>query len=323
MPSANRPATSMDVAQRAGVSRATVSYVLNDTPGVSFTEETREAVRRAATELNYRPNLMARSLVSRKGAVVFAMPALPQNEVTSTILGVVTRELFRRGYLATVVQLFDDVEAAMRIILGFQPRAVVFISDTWDEVVTRLEAESVPVILPGQVPASLGDYSIGALQVAHLVSKGHSRLAFAAAAESSQLGAPPRQAEVAAACSRHGLPQPLVAVVERDGTGAAETIRAWHEAGVTGVCAFNDEVALAVLHGIRAEGLRCPEDMAVVGCDNLPAGAVAAPPLTTVAFEPESATQILVWAILRQLEDAAEPPQLYTTILRIEQRATT
>ena len=318
-----RPATSRDVARVAGVSRTTVSYVLNNTPGVKITESTKEAVFNAAAELHYRPNPLARSLVSKSGPLVIVMPRLPLNETIAGTFADVTTELFRRGFITTIVQVHDDVEMAYETIVGFQPRAAIFVTETWDELINRLEGQAIQVISLGRRGAALDQHSLGFVQASHLLERGHSRLAFADAEESGEIGAPPRREDAVAACRRLGIDPPRVSIVPRDGTGAAEIVRGGHAAGVTAVCAFNDEVALAVLFGIREAGLRCPDDIAVIGCDDIPASAVAYPPLTTLNSDMARVKEVFLWAIMAALGvESGEPPMVELSA-RLIQRAST
>jgi DNA-binding LacI/PurR family transcriptional regulator len=122
------------------------------------------------------------------------------------------------------------------------------------------------------------------LQAEHLAGS-HRRLGYAYPAEERvAVFARPRLEGVRTACAELGLPEPHVLTVPLRPEGAAEAVRTWLAADppVTGICAFNDEVAMAVLAGLRHLGLRAPDDLAVVGVDDVPAAAVAAPPLTTV-----------------------------------------
>jgi LacI family transcriptional regulator len=110
---ARRQARSKDVAERAGVSRTTVSFVLNDVPGVKITEETRQRVLRAARELNYYPTAAARSLASGKTHRIGLILGQGKERLASdvffpTFLQGVTAFLHQRGYLL-VVQLAEDV----------------------------------------------------------------------------------------------------------------------------------------------------------------------------------------------------------------------
>ena len=75
----------------------------------------------------------------------------------------------------------------------------------------------------------------------------------------------------------------------------------WAADGVTAVCALSDEVALVCLHGVRLAGLRCPEDLAVMGVDATTLGAVSAPPLTSVAFDAVTIVDVSVAAMMTEL----------------------
>ncbi|NHB84640.1 LacI family transcriptional regulator [Tessaracoccus sp. HDW20] len=147
-------------------------------------------------------------------------------------------------------------------------------------------------------------------------------MAFADVVDSTEFGVLPRRAEVLAACASRGLPEPLAAEVARNGDGARETIEAWHREGVTAVAAYNDEVALAVLYGIREAGLSCPGDIAVIGCDDIPAASVAYPPLSTISID-LSAVDWVVGSVLHVLGLAEAPPTAEVPPLSARRRATT
>lgn len=315
----SRPATSADVAKRAGVSRATVSYILNGKRGVSFTAETRDAVLRAAKELAYQPNAAAKSLVSGSGPIVVVMSSLPQNETTAAVVLMLAGAFAARGHLATFFEVSDDLASTVDSIVAMRPRAALLVFPAAGELGTKLAEAGVSVTGIDRLPIS---FTVGETQVAYLVERGHSRIAFADVVGSEGFGVLPRRAEVIDACAKAGLGVPPSAEVSRDGIGASDVVAAWHRDGVTAVCAYNDEVALAVLHGIREAGLRCPEDLAVIGCDDIPAAAVAYPPLTTVAINVGHDLSWMVDAILHQLgltaEAPAHPP---TRLARVAARA--
>lgn len=314
-----RPATSAEVARRAGVSRATVSYILNGKPGVSFTAETREAVLNAAKELAYQPNAAARSLVSGSGPIVVVMSHLPQNETTTTAIWALTSALASRGLLATFLQVSHDLDDTVAAIVALKPRAALLAFPAGGELGRRLTQEGIAV---AGVSGDQVDLSMGQSQVDYLVGRGHSRLAFADVVGSGEFGVLPRRAEVIAACAQAGLPAPLAGEVARDGAGAAELVAAWHRDGVTAVCCYNDEVALAVLYGIREAGLRCPEDMAVIGCDDIPAAAVSYPPLTSVALNIDDDVTWMVDALLHQLGLVQTAPAIHPApLVSIRRRA--
>lgn len=315
-----RAATSQDVAKLAGVSRATVSYILNKRQGVSFSKETRKAVEKAATELGYRPNAAAKSLVSGTGPLVCVLADLPQNELTSNVWGEISRELAQRGILTTILQVNPDYDLLVATIAGYNPRAVLFVFDPGAEIRKRIEEKRIPIILVSQIADPAGLNMIAISQVEYLTSKGHSQLAFADISGSDAPGVQPRRQEFSEVCAAKGLPTPLVAEIARNGVNSAETIRKWFEAGVTAVGTFNDEVALAVLYGIREAGLCCPRDMAVIGVDDIPAAAVSFPPLTSIGAQRLGATKWLLSLVLRELGLPAADCPLPTDLMRVIER---
>jgi len=314
----DRPATSADVAKRAGVSRATVSYILNGKPGVSFAEETKQAVLRAAEELHYRPNPAARSLAAGSGPIVMVMSNQPHNAMTSRTIGVLSRDFAKRGMLATVVQVADSIETTAAAITALNPRAALLVFPEAGELGARLEEAGIRVV---SFAAGAPGISVGSLQVDYLQQQGHSRLAFADVVDSHSFGVLPRRTEVIEACAAAGFLEPLADEVARDGVGAADLVAQWHRAGVTAVCAYNDEVAIAVLFGIREAGLRCPEDIAVIGCDDIPAAAVAYPTLTTLSFDLAPNVTWFVDTLLHRIGMADEPENPTMPVARIVRRA--
>jgi len=130
----------------------------------------------------------------------------------------------------------------------------------------------------------VSEQPIGALQARHLAAS-HHRLGYAYPdLPGLDVLAQPRLDGVRKVCAELGLPDPDVRTVPLDGRGAVEAVKAWlaAEPSVTGICAFNDNVALAVLAGLGHLGLRAPQDLAVVGVDDIPTASLAQPPLTTV-----------------------------------------
>ena len=97
--------------------------------------------------------------------------------------------------------------------------------------------------------------------------------------------------------------------------------RAWRDAGVTGVCAYNDEVALAVLAGLRALGLTAPGDLAVVGVDDIPAARLAFPPLTTVTGGQAVVAEHLARSIVAALAGKPAPRRPGSDIVQLVRRA--
>ena len=120
--------------------------------------------------------------------------------------------------------------------------------------------------------------------------------------------AEPRLEGVRQTCADLGLAEPVVQPVPLDPAEAAEAVRAWHDADptVTGIAAYNDEVALAVLAGARRRGLEVPGDLAVIGVDDLPVAALSRPSLTTVRADLEAMSRYIADSIARKLD--GRPP---------------
>jgi len=285
--------TSEDVARLAKVSRATVSYVLNDKRGQKISKKTREAVRRAAEELGYRPNEAARRLASGQSRLVlFVVPRVPLGEMVVEMVGTLSDELAARGLtLSTHFQSSGDdpvVDVAQRL----DASAVVAMAPLPSGQDEQLSAAGIRVVSSLGEPDTPGfgfQDAVGSMQVRHLHALGHRRIAFAgsdvAGLEPFRVG---REAGVRATAADLGLPEPVVESFATDGSDAAAIVRRWHDDGVTAVAAYNDDVAFVVLHGIRTAGLSCPRDLAVIGMDGERGGLVSAPPLTTI--KPDLAT---------------------------------
>jgi DNA-binding LacI/PurR family transcriptional regulator len=323
--------TSSDVARLANVSRATVSYVLNDKSGQKISEQTRDAVRRAAEQLGYRPNEAARQLASGKSRLVlFVVPRVRLGEMIVKMVGTLTGELAARGLtLSTHFQSHGDssvIDVAQRL----EASAVITMVPLPAGEESLLASAGIRVLSPLGDPGSPGfgyQNTMGAIQLRHLHDLGHRRVAFAgtdeAGLEAFRAG---REAGVRDAASELGMPEPLAATFSTDGSDAAAIVQRWHHDGVTAVAAYNDDVAFVVLHGIRTAGLACPRDIAVIGMDGETGGLVSAPPLTTIKPDLAAWARIASAVVLRALDpDRAErlPAPPVAEALTIVRRAST
>jgi DNA-binding LacI/PurR family transcriptional regulator len=163
---------------------------------------------------------------------------------------------------------------------------------------------------------------VGRLQAEHLAAVGRTSLGYAYPDDERLRNfAEPRLAGVRTACADLGLDAPDVRVVPLDPAAAAPVAAAWHAAGVTGICAYNDEVALAVLAGMRGHGLAAPADLAVVGVDDIPSARLAAPPLTTVTTDQSAVAAHLAATIVAVIAGEPEPPRPGSDIVTVLRRA--
>jgi DNA-binding LacI/PurR family transcriptional regulator len=295
-----RQAKSQDVARLAGVSRTTVSFVLNNVPGVKISEETRQRVLDAARELNYYPTAAARSLASGKTHRIGLILGEGQDRLAGdaflpTFLQGVTTSARRRGYLL-MLQLAEDVpshEAYERLIREQQVDGLILSGPASnDRLLAELAVEEFPLILHGRLedcdlPFVDVDNKAGAYQaVMHLIGLGHRRIGFIANAPQSYSGAEQRFAGYKQALAEHDIP--LESSLVHTATFTPETGRLAMlrllelPERPTAVFAASDVIAIGAISAIHAAGLEIPDDMAVVGFDDIFLAGYVRPPLTTI-----------------------------------------
>ncbi|WAJ47781.1 LacI family DNA-binding transcriptional regulator [Mycobacterium sp. Aquia_216] len=286
----------------ANVSTATVSYVLNNSAGRTISAQTRAAVRHAAAELGYRPNLAARNLARGKsGVVLYIVPQLAGGEMPMHVGTHMTTELTRRGIMQ--VQLFETEhdDAVADAINHLQPIAVTSLFPLGRKGSDAVKDAAIPYICVHTLPG-LGDpqYSVGQMRVDHLVARGHRRLAFAYSGDRRWRALGDYWIDgVRRAAHQHGLPDIVVKALPPD--DSATVVGELHAAGVTAVCAQSDETAFVVLDGMRRAGLRCPDDLAVIGVDATALSPFSIPALTTVAFDFTAIAEVALSAVLTEL----------------------
>lgn len=309
--------TSADVARESGVSRTTVSYVLNDTAGVTISPATRSRVRDAARRLGYTPSAAARALrTGHTDLVLCVLPDWPLGPAIDTLLDQLAATLADRN-LSLLVHHDRAHRPLGDLWRAVTPRAVVgFAAFTAGER-TAMERAGVQVLgtvleddpsLPGSF--SVSQNRVGRLQVAHLAALGHHRLGYAAPTDRRVADFYHRRsAGVREECAARGLPAPAVLPVGLEVAAAAAAVRSWRGGAepVTAVVAYNDEVALAVLAGVRTHGLAVPDDVAVIGVDDIPAARLAWPALTTVSQSLAAQARYLGTTVLAALDGTPRP----------------
>ncbi|MFI6077982.1 LacI family DNA-binding transcriptional regulator [Actinoplanes sp. NPDC051343] len=305
--SGTRRVTSADVARLAGVSRATVSYVLNDTPRQTISADTRSRVRTAAATLGYAPSAAARTLrTGRSDVVLLLLPDWPIGPEVGTMLANLSTGLARIGLTFVVHPGNREDRPISEIWKAITPAAVIAYADFSPDEMAAMRSAGVALVVAlfGREPLhgrelEIPQQLVGRRQVEHLAAAGHTRLGYASPDdERLQFFTEPRLDGVRSACRAGGLPPPAVETVALSAEAAADSVRRWRASGVTGVCAYNDEVALAVLAGVRLLGLTVPADLAVIGVDDIPPARLAAPPLTTVTTDQSAVAAHLVETVL-------------------------
>ncbi|MGW1784626.1 LacI family DNA-binding transcriptional regulator [Streptomyces sp. NPDC002143] len=270
--------TLSDVAKASGVSRATVSFVLNDDPRQTISAATRERVMEAAQDLGYVPHGIARAL--REGSsriVVLNVDRGMEGNFSRSYVRGLDEELAEHDHILLVRHGHSIPEATQKVLDTIVPRAVLRLGE---------------VYLAGHAPNERdwenGFAANAALQIGYLAEQGHARIAMALPDHEFPLTAA-RLGFAQEAARRLGIP-PLERFVvpgpREVGAVAVETFLTAHPE-VTALAAFDDDIALRSLTALRDLGRRVPEDMAVIGFDEIEHGSLFTPALTTVHIDAE------------------------------------
>ncbi|MEV4641838.1 LacI family DNA-binding transcriptional regulator [Actinoplanes sp. NPDC049548] len=308
-----RRVTSADVARVAGVSRATVSYVLNNTPHQTISAGTRARVLDAAAGLGYAPSAAARTLrTGRSDVVLCLLPDWPIGSEVGALLGHLSAELARAGLTFLAHPGTRPGHPVGPLWRAISPAAVLAFSGFPAAERDAMRAAGVaPVVAPlsRPGPGTAGPQQrVGALQVAHLAAAGHTRVGYAYPDDDRvRVFADPRLEGVRVRCAELGLGLPEVRTVPLEPEPAATAVRGWRASGVTAVCAYNDEVALAVLAGLRRLSPGAPGRLAVIGVDDIPVARLAEPALTTVTTDQAALAAHLATAVLAAVHGEPDP----------------
>lgn len=279
-------ATRKEVAQRAGVSVATVSYVLNGTKKV--TPEVEARVRQAVQELGYRPNLLARGLSKKETRHVALVVDNMHNPHISDVLFGAQEVASKNGYIVSVLSV--DISCPQDLLdltsRGVDGVILALVSD--NEVLMELLDPSMPVAHVGDHLRIDQDQAMDDM-VAHLTEMGHAKIAFLSGLPHK---APfhPRFNSLVKAMNARGLsmaPELIVSGRNVACVDEAEGFRAMNElldrnVDFTAVYAINDLVAMGAIRALRLRGLRVPEDVSVVGNDWLEVYRWVTPTLATM-----------------------------------------
>lgn len=293
-----KPVTQKALAQHLGLHPSTVSLVLNDAPlAAGIRKETRERILRAARELDYRPNLNARSLSSnRSSTVAILLPAIDEG-YTASLLGGIDQTLFEASY-----SLFLAIHHGNKKIIGEYPRRLAQrVVEGFILLNTPIEKPlDAPAVAIGGFPAVgmmsrvLLDNRLGArLAVEHLIGLGHRRFAVMKG-HAWRPASEERWQGITETLRAHGIElnkelvyqfgspgKQQIAIAPEEGYVAAKALL---RSGVpfTALLAFNDLTALGAMRAFHETGLHVPNDLSVVGFDDIPSAAYHLPGLTTL-----------------------------------------
>ena len=314
----DRP-TIIDVADMAGVSRQTVSRVLSDHPRVA--DATRARVKEAIETLGYRPNRMARALVTRS-TLTFGVAAVDMRDLhfgdTCAGMQVAARE---HGYFLVVTELDHDDDGGIGTLetlltLGIDGVALFpsFLNDA--DIESFAATSGCPVVMigreskiPNVVSIAMDETAAADLVVDHLVDSGKNRIGILMNETYPEIVHQRFVALQRAIGRRTDVSRaPVEAEHPTISHGRkAATILLRHHPELDAVVGFNDTMAMGALLACHDLGLRVPEDVAIIGYDGISFGAIANPPLTTIVQDSIGMADAAFRALLSCVKDGIPP----------------
>ena len=314
--------TLQDVANHAGVSRATASLVVRDSPLV--TDETRERVLASMQVLGYVYNRAAASLRSRRSHAI----GLVVTDITNPFFAQMTigseTALEEADYAVLLGNTSERLTKQDRLLAAMQGYAVDGIllapaMGTTIETIERLRTWRLPFVLVVRYLFDVDANYVGADNVAgaamaaeHLVSNGHHRIAFVGGPAGSSARSDRAQG-LRSVLQRHGIPADeslfVTSPVTRDGGRQAILDLLSSTNPPTAALCYNDIVAFGVLLGLQATGRQPGRDFDVIGFDDIEEAALWQPALTTVAIDPERIGAEAAQLLLERIESPDAPPR--------------
>ncbi len=311
-----------DIARLAGVSKSTVSAVLNDNPLIK--DETKARVREAMKKLDYRPNELARALARKQTKTIGLIIKEIDNPYFARITSGVYDYANKEGY--TVLLGSSELkplqeQETLNVLLSKKVDGLI-ISSLRDNGgfshLLELKRRNVPFVLLDTIDmlptngVDVDNVQVGFLAVDFLLQKGHRRIGYLAGPDHS-LHSVQRLQGYKMAHNRHGTPVQDAYVVPagsyiEDGFRAGKTLTEMPATTrPTAVYCFNDQVALGAISSLRKAGIKIPEDIAVVGTDDTPLATAAFPPLTTIHIPIYEIGRRAAALLMKQIQQKENP----------------
>ena len=293
----NQRSTIKDVAQRAGVSTATVSLVIKGQKE-RYTNETAERVFKAISSLKYRPNRIARNLQRRQTRTLGFVThkdyeLLTRSHWYSALLDGVLSIAVERDYDIKLAPIASDDTAPERKLEDGSVDGVILAAPMENGPLLKwARAEALPCVVAGRVNSDdpmpcvgIDDFAAELAAARHLIAQGHKHIAFLGS-EWIQFSARQRELAYEKALQEAGLPAPMELrfhgkYQEQTGEEAARQILKLNTRPTAFLCA-SDEIAVGALRVVQQAGVRVPQDLVIVGFDDEPKVRMTQPPLTSV-----------------------------------------
>lgn len=328
--------TSQDVADLAGVSRTTVSFVLNNVEGFQISPETRQKVLEAAGQLGYVPDAAAQALASRRTkAIGLVMTRSPHHIATDLFLPQIISGLLtvvKRQNLRLMIEAVDaehQDQAYLELARAKRIDGMILSTPRMDDDALRnLERVDIPTVLMGHLEGSnlysvdVDNRAASAQAVQHLISLGHREIACITNAPASYTAAPERAQGYRDALVAAGLPvkEALIRYGDFDPESGYARMKSLLESGqkFTAVFVASDNVAIGAKAAIREAGLRVPDDISMMGFDDIPWAKYSDPPFCTVHLPAEALAQqacVMLLDLLQGVEPATRNLNLDTKLI--------
>jgi len=310
--------TSIQVAQLAGVSQSAVSRVY--TPGASASQQTVDKVRKAASELGYRPNVLARAMVSGKSRIIGLVVAYLDNQFYPDALEKLSTVLQQRGYqllIFTAGKNADTIDHVVDEMLDYQVDGIIAASVAMSsDLAKRCRALNVPMVLFNRLQDDRKMFSVttdnfsGGQKVAdYLVSTNHQKIAYIAGWEFASTQRD-REAGFVEGLAKHGAKLHAREVGNFTSEGASSATRKmFAQDPPDAVFVASDHMAFTVMDTLRYElGLSVPDDVSVIGFDDVPIASWPSYNLTTVRQRANRLVSKTVDLLLAQISgDVSDP----------------
>ena len=312
--------TSLEVAKRAGVSQSAVSRVF--TPGASASNKTILKVREAAQELGYRPNVLARSLITGKSRIIGLVVAYLDNYFYPLALEKLSNYLQSEGYHVLIFMATNDTLSTDQVIdelLDYQVEGIITASvGLSSDLTARCEAAGVPVVLfnrsqdaANHSAVTSNNFSGGKSVAEFFLAAGHKRIGYiggwegASTQREREAGFRSALAEAGEALAAHALGQFTV-----EGAKKAARQMFGESDHPDAVFVATDHMAFAVMDVLRGElNLHIPNDVSVVGYDDVPPASWAAYDLSTVRQRADLMVKETVTLMIEKIRNPASSPR--------------
>ena len=305
--------TSIDVAKEAGVSQSAVSRVFSQTGSAS--QKTIDKVQKAADKLGYRPNILARSLITGKSRIIGLLVAYLENYFYPEAVEILSRELQKQGYHVLIFLASSkegNLDNIVQELLDYQVDGIVTASVSMSsDLAQSCQSAGIPVVMFNRIDESKTANSVtadnfqGGYDAArYFIETGHEKISYIAGWEGASTQRD-REAGFIEGLSKSGLTLHSRAAGDYDQERAKQAAHLLFDTDDRPDAVFvaNDHMAFAVMDVIRFDyGLSIPDDVAIIGFDDVPPAAWPAYNLTTLRQPANTMVQATIDTLISQIE---------------------